>query len=336
VEKKNASVVQLFIERFPSVLNGGNILEHACVHGTAEIVEDILKAGVHQNIGEAGGLFCKVKNREDTLDVAIKLYDEEDDERCHILTTCLKYANAAKLDIQIPNADYPAILTAVGLVPQHILKSLIKIYAHEIAMICQVGEHALLKAIHISVGDNKNDELPSIFRSTVLMKACRDKNREIVLQLLKKFAHKPCEEVDFLKMHDKKNALDVALVLFDENDDASCEILKVCIHYANAAILGKKFPPSNYPTIVAAVGLVSDQVIARLSKKYCHELINIDQIGIFAVKKVIQIGREQAMYANYLDMRCQYPLHTKPMRLKLNTNLVPILSEGNLIALDCD
>ena len=58
-----------------------------------------------------------------------------------------------------------------------------------------------------------------------------------------------------------KNVLDVALDLFDKNNHTSCEILRTCIQYANATKLEKKKPPSNYPTILAAVGLVPDEFL---------------------------------------------------------------------------
>ena len=150
VMSKNVRIMQIFIERFPNLLNSGNILALACIHGTAEMVDNILSAGLDRNIDKAGGLFRKVNDREDTLNIAIKLYDEKDEERRYILRICLKYANAAKMCMPTPNPDRPVLLTAIGLVPQHILESFMNIYEHESTNISQTGKYALLKTIHMS------------------------------------------------------------------------------------------------------------------------------------------------------------------------------------------
>jgi len=57
-------------------------------------------------------------------------------------------------------------------------------------------------------------------------------------------------------LNSPKNAIDVAVDLFDENDNIRCKILKICIRYANAAKLGSSISPSNYPILLTAVGLV--------------------------------------------------------------------------------
>jgi len=331
VKRKNVCIIQIFIERFPTILNSGNILAHACTYGTAEMVDNILSAGLRKNIGRAGGLFRKVNNREDTLDIAIRLYNEKDDERRYILRTCLKYANAAKMCMPTPNPDYPVLLTAIGLVPHHVLESFLKLYAHEIRNINITGKHAIFKAIHMTSRDNKNGELPSIFKSRILIDACNNKKLEVVQQLLEKNAF----ETGLLSMNSTNNALDVAIDQFDENDNTSCDILRICLQYANAAKLGMRAPPSNYPTVLAAVGLVPDQMFVTLIKKYYNEIRNVDRKEKLALKKVFRMKHDEDKYANRLDMRCQYPLSINTRRLKLKGSLASIPSERNLLALCC-
>jgi len=334
VRKKNVCVVQLFIERFPAILEGGSVLEYAITNGTAEIVDKILEVGVHEKIGRAGGLYNKVNGSEDSLDVAIKLYDENDDERRHILATCLQYANASKMGLELPDPNYPVILAAVGLVPKRILESFLAAYSHEITRTKQAGKYAILKTIQLSEEDKKDDELPSIFNDSILINACSNGQLEQVKDLLVKMSHKSSEDYarkyfkTLLHTASKKNALEVATDLFDENDNNRCEILKICVQYANAAKMGKDVPPSNYPTILAAVGLVPDQVLLGLGRKYQSEIRDMDRTGKFALKKVLKMKEERVKYANRLDSKCQYPLHIDTRRIKFNRTLATIPGAG--------
>jgi len=93
--------------------------------GTAEIVEMILAAGVREHVGKCGGLFFTANNREDALDITIRLYDEKDEERRHILVRCLQYATATKRGMRVPDPDYSIILVAIGLVPRKFLEAFI-------------------------------------------------------------------------------------------------------------------------------------------------------------------------------------------------------------------
>jgi len=362
-KKKNTCTVQLFIDRFPCVLNG-NILAQACIYGTAEMVEKILAAGVSRGVGKSGGLFLKTNEGEDALDVAIRLYDEKDTERRLILIACLQYANAAKMGMKMLHPDYPTILAAIGLVPKRILKSLLKLYAHELTNTNESGKHAILKAIHMSIKEKEGDDcdqLPHIFKSVNLIDACNDGNLELMQQLLEKgIKHtyeelsgeesKPvilsenteecamhaavdpfdendngrCEilnicihsweelsqhsydelsmeefETDILSENGPKNALDLAVDLFDENDNGRCEILKMCIQYANAAKLGSSIPPSNYPILLAAVGLVPPEYFLSLGNLYHHDIKKMDRIGKFALKKVLKMAEEDYLYKFY-------------------------------------
>ena len=102
VKKNNISLVQFFIERFPCILKSGSIQAYVCKHGTAEMVEETLCAGHRQNVGIAGGLYIKTNNKEDALDITIRLYNKNDDNRRNIRVTCLQYANAAKMGKGLP------------------------------------------------------------------------------------------------------------------------------------------------------------------------------------------------------------------------------------------
>ena len=62
------------------------------------------------------------------MDIAIRLYDEKDKGRRHILVTCLQYANATKMGMIVPDPNYSVILAAIGVVPRHILGSILKLY----------------------------------------------------------------------------------------------------------------------------------------------------------------------------------------------------------------
>jgi len=348
VKKHNTCIVQLFIERFPCVLNS-NILAEACMHGTAEMVERILAAGFNRNTGKAGGLLLKTNKGENALDTAIRLYDSTDTERRHILIACLRYANAAKMDRRTPDHDYPIILAAIGLVPHRILESLLKEYAHELRNIRRSGRHAIVKAINMSIRRNEcgdHDELPPIFKSTFLINAIKNGRLELIQQLFEKNSQHSCDEVSMgesrtvslredsrkngryraldlpdendndiieglniyiescddisilpcdelsREASEKKNALDVAVDLFDENDNVRCEILRICIQYANMAKLGTSIPPTNYPILLAAVGLVPPQYFLRIGKMYHHEIKKMDRIGKLALKKVVRMEQE--------------------------------------------
>jgi len=362
-KKKNTCIVQLFIERFPRVLNG-NILTQACIYGTAEMVTKILAAGVCRDVGKAGGIFLKTNEGEDALDVAIRLYDEKDTERRHILVACLRYANAAKMGMKMLDPHYPTILAAIGLVPQRILVSLLKLYIYELTNTNESGKHAIVKAINMSIkgkeGDN-HDQLPPIFKSVNLINACNDGKLEQMQQLLEKSTQLSydelsreesetaslseisedsaldeavdlfdenedgrCEilnmciysydelsqrshdelsmekyETDMLSEKGQKNALDVAVHLFDANDNGRCEILKICIQYANAAKLRMNIPPSNYPVLLAAIGLVPPKYFLSLGNLYHHEIKKMDRIGKFALKKVLRMAQEDYLCKFY-------------------------------------
>jgi len=330
IKKKNICTVQVFIERFPSILNG-TILAHACMNGTAEIVQMILAAGVRENVGKCGGLFFTTDNREDALDIAIRLYDEKDEERRHILVTCLRYANATKMGMKVPDPNYSVILAAIGLVPRHILGSILKLYAHEVINTNQSGKHAIHKAIRMSMEKGKEYTLPPIFKSEAFIHACSHGKLELVKKMLEKSAQYSCEDVTgghsetvFLNVIGEINALDVAIDLFDENDDTRCKILQSCIQYANAINLKRKVPSSNYPTILAAVGLVPTQVLLSIGRKFHNEIKEMDRTGKVALKKVLNMAQEEAIYATRLDMRCQYPLSIKTNRLQFSNSLKTI------------
>jgi len=322
VKKKNTCAVQIFMERFPSILNG-YILSDACMHGTAEMVDKIIVAGLHQNVGKSGGLFIRNDNDEDALDAAIRLYDEKDDERHQILITCIQHANAIRMGMKAIDPHYSVILAAAGLVPRRILGIFLKLYAHEITKLNRGGKHAIFKVIRMSMKENNDDnDLPPIFRSAILNEACNNGQLEMVQQLLEESTRKSFEHTSNVET----NAIKVAADLFDENDNARCEILKSCVQHANAAKLGMKALPSSYPTILAAVGLIPPQDLLKIGKKFKHELRMLDRTGKFALKKVLRMANEEAQYAHQLDMRCQYPLSIPTTRKKFRAKLEPILS----------
>jgi len=344
IQRKNISIVQLFIDQFPAILNSGAVLTHACIHGTAAIVQMILAAGHRQNVGKAGGLYLKTNHREDALDTALRLYDENDDNRRNILINCLQYANAAKMGTELPQANYPVLLAAIGLVPQEILKSFLNLYKHEITNTAPSGRDAILKVIQMSMNDNRDDRLPQIFQNESLISACRSGKLDLVQRFLETSSEdssgKQLETISYyseeqlrkvsLNTNSNENALDVALDLFNENDNASCEILKLCVQYANAAKIGKKVPSSHYPTLIAAIGLIPQEAALKLGIKYHNEIKNMDNTGKLAVKKVLKMTQEETRYANRLDARCQYPLSISGNRMKLKGTLEPIKSQRNI------
>jgi len=324
IKRKNLCAVQLFIERFPRILDDST-LAHACEHGTAEMVEKILEAGFCRNISKGGGLFRKTSNKEDALDIAIRLYDEKDDERRNILITCLQYANAVKMGMRVLDPDYSVILASVGLVPRRILGSFLKLYAHEVTNTNQSGKYAIVKAIHMTTEESRGNTLPPIFRRKKLIYACSNGKLELVQNLLQKSAQHSFQEYEGAGSEsvtcNEKNALDIAIDLFDENDATSCNIFRICIQYANAANLRKKAPSPNYPTILAAIGFVPLCGLQRIGKKYCHEIRKMDRTSKLAVEKVLRMSEDETKYAIRLDTRCQYPLSINPRRLKLSTSL---------------
>lgn len=333
VKKKSTCIVDLFMERFPDVLRS-NILSYACIHGTAEIVEKIIVAGLHQNIGKAGGLFLKKENKEDALEAAIRLYDEEDDERHRILVTCIQHANAIKMSMEAVDPRYSVILAAIGLVPPRILKIFLRLYTHEITNLNTSGKHAMLKAIRISMKEDKDDyDLPPIFRSPILRKACTNGQLEIVQQLLEESTRKPSEHIASEQSEkglwdgNEENALEIAIDLLDENDNIRCRILRICILHANAVKLGKKNLPPKYPTILAAIGIVPVQALLRIGKIFKHEISMLDRTGKLVLKKVLKMVEEETQYALYLDKRRQYPLSFPTTQIKFDTKLETIVSE---------
>jgi len=342
VQNKNVHTVHFFIERFPNILNDEILLIHACKCGTPEIVEKILAAGLRYKVGKAGGLFRKNYHKEDALDVAIKCYDEKDDNSRYILVTCLQYANAAKIKMEAPHPDYPVILAALGLVPPQIFRSFLKLYRNEITDMIPAERYAILKGIKIKMKDRNDHMMPYIFKSRILINACRNRDLELVHRLLNESIHKACEdfseeliEASNTKTDITKNALDVALELLDGKNRTSRKILKICIQYANAAKLGIKSPPSNYPTILAAVGFFPERTMHKIVKAYQYEVVEMcENKNMFAFKRVIKMVYEDVKYAIRLDSRCLYPLSTNARRLRLKRNPYPlqtILSERYLV-----
>jgi len=306
VKRKNIGIVQLFIEKYPIILHNTNnsLLNHACHFGTGAIVEKILAVGLDQNIGMAGGLFLRNDNKEDSLDIAIRLYDETDDERCRILAACLQYANASKVNMKVPDPDYPIVVAAIGLVPQYILNSILSLNAHEISGTNRIGRYAIHKIMEIARDDTKKKKLPEIFSSSMLVEACANGKLELVQEVLKNNTEPPFE----IHINDNKNALDVAINQVNERDKNSIEIAKICVQYANSMTLGLTAPPPNYPTILAGVGLVPEQATLKLAKTFSHEMKYLDRNGKFALKKALRMAHDNAAYAVRLDKRCMYPL----------------------------
>jgi len=357
VKRKNAAIVDVFINRFPYLLEGPlktnadtcdigcNILAFACKFGTAAMVENIITAGLHHKVDKSGGLFIKTHGNHDALDIAIKLYDEKDDERRDILIKCLQYTNAIKMGMKAPYPNYSVILAAIGLVPRSILGSFLKLYAHEIADTNQGGKHAVIKAIHMSMKEMEgNKELPAIFRSAILIKACHIGRLEVVQELLEKSTRNYSKELspdqsvsEYLNRNSGKDALNVAIDLYDANDNTRCEILRSCIQHANAARLGTNIVPSNYPTILAAVGLVPHKLFFSIAKKYQNETKQLDSFGKFALKKVLKMAQEEVLYASRLDKRRQFPLHIPTVRReKMKSSLATIRSHPNLVCINED
>merc|ERR1712157_201767 len=90
-----------------------------------------------------------------------------------------------------------------------------------------------------------------------------------------------------------------------------CEVLRTCVQYINAKQMGLQLPPQNYPTLLAASGIVPLTILQSLSKKYIEEINGADSIGKLALKKVLTLVEEEGLFANRLDWRHQFPLHVK-------------------------
>jgi hypothetical protein len=261
------------------------------------------------------------------LDIAIRLYDEKHEERRDILIACLQYANAERMGGELTPRDYPVLLAAAGLAPQHILKSFLKLYTSEIIKTTPSGRHAIFKAVTMSVHDHKWGKLPIVFNSRVLINACTNRNLVLVQRLLDmSFLGLLSEQTELLLKNTEcdENAVDVAADLFDKNDYTSCEILKTCVQYANAAKLGWKVPPPNYPITLAAIGLIPLDIAMNLGMQYPEEIRHMDNIGKLAVRKVLKMAHDEPYYASRLDSRCQYRLSFNSARKKLKSSLDPI------------
>jgi len=364
VKRRNVDIVDLFINRYPEILlqSSGNILIHACLYGTGEIVEMIIKAGYDNKIGQGGGLFHKNQDGEDALDVAIRSFEHSENEKkqitesYNILIMCLQYANAARMGKKEPAPNYPIILSAIEWCPKLVLGKIIKRNEHEIANKDQVGKWAILKTIQFILSPLEgekfsNKRLPDIFHSQILIDACTSGTPDIVQKILQKQSYlqqcgeeKPEEGVEegilkqkLEKENNKNNAFEISIKLYDENDNDRCEILRSCVQYFNASRLGIRFPlPSSdnvYPTLLAASGLVPHQILTSLGRKYKHEINmrKINRTGKMAIEKVLQLSKEMGQFAKRLDRRLQFPLHVKKtlsselMRLDLNS--IPELLE---------
>jgi len=307
VKKQNVNTTQLFIERYPFIVDG-NLLTHACAHGTPKILDSFLSLGLRlrkkPNI-RAGGLFLKNENKEDTLEVAIRLYDENDDERCNILSICLQYAcTTERKGLDAPEPDYPVILAAIGWVPSHILESIQKRNAHEINNTDSVGKYAILKSIDLAKNENQPFEIPDLFYNHIFITACRCGTLETVQQLLAEgpqYAGSGAEAISFKSRLGKENALNVAICLFNEEDRVRCEILRSCVQYANALKMGLKYPTHDYPTILAAIGLVPRQILTSLGKIYRHEFKKTDKTGKAALKKVLYMAQKVGTISRTLN-----------------------------------
>lgn len=305
-KRKNICIVQIFIERYPGILRitKNSLLSHACMYGNGAIVEKILATGFDQDIEKAGGLFQKNDNKEDSLDIAIRLYDETDDERRQIFTTCIQYANASKLHMKVPDPEYPIVIAAIGLVPDDILKSIFTIHAQDIANTNPIGRHAMHKVVQISKRDTKKTKVPPLFYSADLVKACSKGDLELVREVLKNNTAKP----DAVHVDDHKNALDLAINQFDENDKNSCEILKICVQYANSITLGFKAPQPNYPTVLAGIGFIPEEPMLKMARILPHEMKYLDRNGKLALKKALRMAHDDNVYAIRLDNKHLYPL----------------------------
>lgn len=113
--------------------------------------------------------------------------------------------------------------------------------------------------------------------------------------------------------------------MYDKNNNASCQILRNCIQYANAAVL-ETVPSSNYPTILAAIGVVPRQALLPIIRAYKHELNMLDLTGKLALKKMLVLVDKEAKYANRLDMRGQYRLSIETSHRKFRGSLSTIRS----------
>jgi len=307
LKRKNVGIVDLFINRYPEVLDG-NILIDACKNCTAIMVEKILMAGVRKSIERNGGLYRKNKSDEDALSIAIRYYDENDEERQNILSICLRYANIDENDKKVmPEPGYSLILAAIGRVPQDILESILKRNAHELKNTDYVGKIAVVKAINMAKGAEQNESLPDIFTSSDLIDACTNGTPSMVQLLLENGSqHVGCESKSE-SQENNQNALDIAVSLYNGDDDDRCEILKSCVQYANAVKMNLKFPSPEYPTLLAAVGFVPLDLLYSIGKKYQCEMKNTDLIGKAALKTVVRLAGKKVTVPDHIFQHIQIP-----------------------------
>jgi len=306
LKRNNVSIVDLFINRYPEILHG-DILIDACTFGTATAVERILAAGVHHSSGRNGGLFIQNKSGEDAFNIAVQLYDENDKERQNILSICLQYANLDQNSSKkvMPEPGYPVILAAIGRVPRNILESLLKLNAHEIKNTDHIGKFAILKAINMTINEGHREQLPNVFTSDILIDAVTNGKPEDVQALLEKdYQYTVNLSESSIRISDE-NALNIAISLYDNNDDASCNILKSCIQYANAVKMKLKFPITTYPTLLAAIGLVPQELLYSIGKRYQYEIKKTDRTGKAALRVVLKIAQKKGKFADQLYQREQ-------------------------------
>jgi len=319
VKRKNIEIVGLFIDRHPEILHSSDILILACTCGTGKMVELIIKAGHENNVDRGGGIFIKNKDKEDALDVAMRLFDEKDRETYSILAICLQYANAARKGKKEPVPYYPILMAAIDWCPPVVFQKVMKLNMHEMVNTDKIGKLAILKAIRLASEESFHSELPDIFSNQILLDACTTGRSEVVKKFLENqddtASHCKEKPQGRTKRKNVENALEIAIRLYDANNNARCEVLKNCVQYANASKMGLRFQVSEaYPTLLAASGLVPYPILVSIGKKYKKETKIKNHAAKFALEKVLRLSQEYGLFPKRLDRRLQFPRNIKTTR----------------------
>lgn len=337
LDNDNEGIIQVFLQKYPYLYNKG-ILYQACEKGSARSVEVILSFGVYNKIGIAGGLFERQSGENKSpLEVACSLFDENDVGRVQTLKVCIKYASALEpTAVSNSSVDVPFVVASIGWVSLQCYKKIFDFHANRTAteQYDIVSKQAIQKAVFLAYDMPKMkdfDHIPEIFQNAELIQACRNRRPNDVQRILQShYENVPTGcETTFLRKSERKNALDEAIAMYNENDDKSCEVLRSCVQYLNAKKMGlKSFPCPNYPTVFAAIKFVPKTILSSLFTKYKHEMKTRDKVGKAAIKKILGFAFEGAelssLFANRLDEEHLFPLHVRRQRTSLNNSMATI------------
>jgi hypothetical protein len=346
----NSDIVGMFCDRYPHLLKG-DILYQACKNGMPNCTEAILQSAQKH---KASIVECLMDRRHDgvsfkspsssqeqkesPLEVANRLFDMKSPQRLATLSICVQHASASRAETGDSDpTNYPLSVAAIGWVSPQICAEIFlrnnssaeHVKAGKLGF---VERCALRKAMYMIYDKPDFDQIPDIFRNQDLIQACRDKCPEEVHRIL----HKDKATKVISRKYDGENALDIAIKLYEENndDEKSCEVLSICMKHVNTVKMNLQSSSSSspeeyeYPTAFAAVGYVKKDVLHSIFRKFKHE-IRTTVVGKVATVKLLYLGlggRDYCNYANRLEKKFTFSMagRRKQTRPKRSTNMETI------------